>query len=332
MLSIVRGGPRILVLESNSIGSLCTYLEKNLYAFHCDLDTAFEKSSEGSIIVLLTEKMKESIQFEDIKEVLLIEQEVDWVLCHLLNHKKYDLISCSRMGPRTIIMRIFGNTQKVLNELSKDYAGDIGSIANMLETHGEGTIITFTESRLTKPISLSNVYESSLFVRENYATLLKKLKVHDLKYLNIGLENKEWYALTIKIYDSYGEYLIHYQRLIKVIESLELGMILGESWGTDAATVFYSVGVYEIKFFTFFEPKFIKKILLGLEYLEDGTRIVDLDLYYKRKKIYWSELREKDIKDKIQLSHKFRKEISSRLSEDDLQEVVGLENDILNTR
>lgn len=332
MLSIVRGGPRILVLESSYIAELKTYLEKELYAFHCDMDTAFEKSSEDSIIILLTERMKENIKFEDIEEVLLIEQEIDMVLCHLLNYKKHDLISCCRMGPRTIIMRIFGNTQKVLRAISKDYHADIGSITNMLETHSQGTIITFTESRLTRPISLSNVYAHSLFVKENYTALIKKLKVHDLKYLNIGLENKEWYALTIKIYDIYGEYLIHYQRLLKVIENLELGIILGESWGTDAATVFYSVGVYEIKFFTFFDPKCIKRILLGLEYLEDGTRIVDLDLYHRRKKIHWSELREKDMKDKIQLSNKFRKETFSKLSENVLQEVLAIEKDILNTR
>lgn len=332
MFSIVRSGPKILILESNFINEVIAYFKNAFDAFQCNMDAAFENSDENAVIIMLTEKMKELIYLTDIKDILVVKSEIETILSNILNTKKYPLISSSRIAPRIIIMRYFADAEKVVNEIKQDHDGQIGTFNEILEKNNQGTVIAFTKEPLNKPISLSNFYEKSLFIKKNYSILIKDLRIHGLKYLNIGLDNKDWYELHIKIYDSYGEYALHYQRLLKVIENLELGLILGESWGTDAATIFYSVGVYRIRFFTFYEPKFIKKILLGLEYLDDGTRIVDLDLYYKRKKLHWSDLRTKETKDKIILSKKFRNEILAALKKDHLVEIFKLEKKILTTR
>lgn len=236
------------------------------------------------------------------------------------------------MAPRIIIMKTFGNTDKVIEQLVKDYQGKVGDFNEILENTNQGTVIIFTQKKIGEPISISDLHGRSVHINSDYPRVMRELKIHDLKYLNMGFDNKDWYELVIKIYDSYGKYMLHYQRLLKVLEHLEVGFILGEAWGKDAATVFLSVGVYRIRFFTYYEPKDIKKILLGLEYLDDGTRIVDLDLYHKRRKIYWTDVMQKKVKDKEELSKIHRDEIFSQLSDTTKKEIIEMEKKILATR
>ncbi|MBF8983961.1 hypothetical protein IZY60_10455 [Lutibacter sp. B2] len=329
MLSIVRSGPKLLIIATNHITQLNDFLKTNLETIEYDINTAFENSHENSVIILLAKEMKSIIKLNDIHHILLSECDIDTVLSSIINKKQSDFISSLRIAPRIIIMKSLGDMDQVINAVSTDYNAEVGTIEHILENHNEGTVISFTQKSLTKPIGLSSLNKKSLFIKKNFKILMKELKKHDLKYLNIGLGNKDWYELTIKIYDSYGQYALHYERLVHVIEHLELGLILGESWGTDAATIFYTVGIYRIRLVTFYEPEFIKQILLGLEYLDDGMRIVDLDLYHKRKKFYWSDLRTKEIKNKQLLSHKFRQKVLSDLKEDARDKLFELESIII---
>lgn len=329
MLSVVRSGADIIILESNQIDLIISYFEENYNYVSCNFDTAFEISKENTTIVMLTDQLKSLMKIPDFKKTIYVEIPAEKILCDLLNDEIKFNITHARMAPRIILMRTFGNTEKVIDEVVQDYDGEIGLLNYILETHNHGSAIFFTQSSISKAVNLSNLYKKAVFIDMDYCSLMKELKTHDLKYLNIGFDNKDWYELQIKIYDCNGEYMLHYQRLLKVIEHLELGLILGESWGRDAATIFLSVGIYRVRFFTFYEPKYIKKILLGLEYLEDGTRIVDLDIFYKRRKIYWSDVTEKDTTDKFSLSSKYRKEILSRMDTDSIQELLSFEKEII---
>ncbi len=332
MLSIFRSGPKIMILESIYMKRLKSYLVEDFEAKECEINIAFEKSRENTTIVFLTHRKKEIIKLEDIGDILFLKNEAERVLCTIINDKKYNLVSYSRIAPRIIVMKTFGNTEKVIEQLLKDYNGNVGIFNEILENVNRGTVITFTKSYLSDPVSLSQLHRKSIFINEDYPIVMRQLKTHGLKYLNIGFDNKDWYELTIKIYDSYGEYMLHYQRLIKILEYLEIGFILGEAWGKDAATIFLSVGVYRIRFFTYYEPEYIKKILLGLEYLDDGTRIVDLDLYHKKRKLYWIDVKKKDIESKEDLSKFYREEIFMKLNEKVKEEVLEMEKEILNTR
>lgn len=332
MLSIFRSGPKIIILEGPSISKIREYLLDNFKAKDCDLNTAFEKSTENTTIIFMTNKKKELIREKDIDKVLFLENQAEYVLCKVINDKKYDLISQSRIAPRIIVMKTFGNTDKVIDQLIKDYRGEVGDFNEILENNNQGTVITFTQKKLSEPINISDLHGRSLHINGDYPVVMRKLKIHDLKYLNMGFDNKDWYELIIKIYDSYGEYSLHYERLLKILEDLEVGFILGEAWGKDAATVFLSVGVYRIRFFTYHDPKYIKKILLGLEYLDDGTRIVDLDLYNKRRKIYWTDVMQEGVKDKEELSNIYREDTFSQLNKTTKEEVIEMEKEILTTR
>jgi hypothetical protein len=77
---------------------------------------------------------------------------------------------------------------------------------------------------------------------------------------------------------------------------------------------------------------YIKKILLGLELLDDSTRIVDYDLYYNRKKLNWSDAADEGIKLRHLIGVKYRGEILSKLSENEIAELYEMEEKILATR
>lgn len=332
MLPLIRRGPKELIMESSQLEQLVESFYEIFHAVPCTLDEAFENSTEDDTIILMVEKLADVVHLNDVKYVYLINADSDEVLCTIYNKKICSFINRTRMAPRTLVMRAFGDLEKVIQEIQKNYPTTTGSFLEMLDKHNSGTILTLSQQPLNRKLSIGDLYPVTLFIEKKYSQLRRDLGIHGLKYLNQGLDNKLWHELEIKIYDQYEEYMLHYERLLKILESLELGIILGESWGQDTALIFNVVEVYRIHFFTFYEPQYIKKILLGLEYLDDGTRIVDFDVFYKRRKISWTDVKEEIIKNKILLSRKYRQHIFEKLDHSQISEVFELERQILATR
>jgi hypothetical protein len=72
---------------------------------------------------------------------------------------------------------------------------------------------------------------------------------------------------------------------------------------------------------------------VGLEHLDDGTRIVDYDVYYQRKKMDWTDaLQDGDPRLRHLLGLKYRKEIYDRLSLQEADKIRLQEEEILKTR
>jgi hypothetical protein len=80
------------------------------------------------------------------------------------------------------------------------------------------------------------------------------------------------------------------------------------------------------------EPNEIKKILLALEYLENGERIVDFDVYYKRKKLHWEDIRKANIKKRSTLSLHYRHELYKQLEKDSIIGLKAMEDYIFASR
>lgn len=334
MLSLVRGGPKILLFESNRIEELRNYFIQEKGAITYNSDDAFENAGEDHTILFIIDKITEVVDFDEAANGILIDEEPDVILCNMLNDKKIHLVSRSRIATRIIVLRAMGDLERVVKEISGDYQCIEGNALDIINASNEkGTVVIITDKPLHTNISYKkDIYEKALFIKEKYRPLVRSLRSHALKYLNSGLGNKDWYELEIRIYDKYGEYDLHYKRLLDVMESLEIGIILGASWGKDYPRPMLVIEIYRVRFFTYYDPVFIKKILLGLEFLDDGTRIVDYDLFYKRKKLYWTEAVEKDIKERHLIAAKYRKDILSKLSEKEIKKLYEMENSILTTR
>lgn len=333
MISLVRSGPKLLLFESGNICELRDYFIKEKNAGAYDFDSAFEKSGEDHTIIFITDKIKDVVDMKEINEGLVIAEEPDVILCNLLNDKKGYLVSRSRIAIRIILLRAIGDLERVIKEIGEDYNAVQGDLNQILNSYNDkGTAVVITDKPLHRTVSTKDLYEKALFIGERYRPLMRSLRSNALKYLNSGLGNKDWYELEIRIFDRYSEYKLHYQRLLDIMEWLELGIILGESWGKDYPRPMMSVEVYRVRFFTYYSPIYIKKILLGLELLDDGTRIVDYDLYFNRKKLNWSDAADEGIRVRHLIGEKYRKEILSKLSEKEIEKLYKIEKVILETR
>lgn len=334
MLSIVRTGPKFLMLESQYSKEIIEYFMEK---FKCDRKndflSAFQEAGEENTIIFIVKKAQEVVKCSECIDILVINEYPDVILCSALNSNIKEFINFARIAPRVIVMRVFGDIEKVIEKVKEDYKFTEGTFIDLLDSANEkGTILAFAEKPINKLMSITDFYEKAVYIEEKYSKIYKDVRVHALRYLNEGLNNKDWYEMEIKIYDRYSAYDLHYERLVRVLESLEIGIILGESWAKDYPRMFMSVGVYRVRFFTFYEPKYIKKILVGLEYLEDGTRIVDYDLFNNRKKIDWTHVIEDNLRSKNLLGEKYRKEIFSKLEEKEIKDILKLEYEIIQTR
>jgi hypothetical protein len=197
----------------------------------------------------------------------------------------------------------------------------------------DSTIIGLTEKPLGKGIVLTDFNENFLMVKGEYGRIKRELRMQALRYLNIGIGNRDWNEIEIRIYDIYGAYELHYDRMMEVFEDLDIGLVLGESWSKDYPKALLSVQVYRVRFFTFHDPAELKRILFGLEYLEDGTRIVDYDVYYDNKKTGWNiNLLKKKREDRESQALIARNELFAKLSPDTLEKIKALEKEIIKTR
>jgi len=334
MLSLVRGGPKILLFESSRIEELRNYFIQEKGAEAYNPSDAFENAGEDHTILFIIDKITEVVDFYGTDNGIIINEEPDVILCNMLNDKKIDLVSRSRIATRIIILRAMGDLERVVRDISGDYQCIVGNPLDIIKSSDEkGTMVVVTDKPLHRNVSFkTDIYEKALYIKEKYRPLIRSLRSRALKYLNNGIGNKDWYELEIRIYDKYGEFDLHYKRLLNIMESLEIGIMLGASWGKDYPRPMLAIEIYRVRFFTFYDPVYIKKLLLGLEYLEDGTRIVDYDLFYKRKKLYWAEAAEKDTKERHLLAAKYRGEILSKLSEIEMKKLHKIEDDILASR
>jgi hypothetical protein len=265
---------------------------------------------------------------KDFSITMLTSSEIDYVLIEILNNfDAYGIIK-TRLTPKLIVMKSIGDFELFFNSVKNDINAVEESTYNMFDNHSRGTFIAFSNTSINYPVAFSDLNNKILYTDDDYTDVIKILRTRNLKYLNSGVKNQDWYELKIKIYDSYGHYDLHYKRLMYVLDKLDYGLVLGESWGTDAATVFLSVGVYKVRLFTFLDPLEIKKLLVALEFLEDGTRVVDYDLYLKRKKIHWDDLRTKQLSTRDAINNHYHNEIYSILSDSEKEELKIMEDDI----
>lgn len=313
MLSIVRNGPQTLVVQSEEIDKMIPQLE-NLGGRMLTLEEAYNVADENSTVMLMTENKIKEATIEHFQAVIYFELRCSQLLCKIMDIELAPFIMQMRLAPRIIVMRVLGEEEKMLKEVEKDFEGIRGNFFDMLCKKNSGTVVWFTKQNLTKPISLAAICQEGFFIERDDKDLLREVSNNDLKYINKSVNKKSWHEVTIKIYDAAGDYMLHYERVLQVVEELELGIVLGESWGKDSATVFLSVGVYRLRLFTFHEPKYIKRLLMALEFDEEGNRLVDLDVFHHYMKMSWTDVKDKDAKSRLDMVKKYREIIMSNMN------------------
>ena len=337
MMSFVRSGPKILIIEPENEALLKQFIVEN---FSCEplpetvltFNDAISEMNQHQTLVYLVDHASENIQKFHRERCIIINEGAQNFLMYTINHNMAGAIRQVRKAPRIVIMQVIGNMDSTIDHIADDFDGVVEPIRDSFNGHTQGTIICFTKANINQTVQFSDLYGHAVFTETYFSEVIKALDNHSLKYINRNLDKQEWYDLTIKIYDSYEAYKLQYDRLIHVLEKLGAGIILREGWGEDAAKIFLIVGVYKVTLFTYLTPHEIKKILLALEYLENGERIVDYDLFYKKKKVHWDDVRIKGIKGKEALSLHYRHDLYKKLEKKDIDKLVEMEEYIFVSR
>lgn len=328
MLSVIRKSSAMVLLESNQVHQVEEKLRRLFKGVPVQIEDALSHQGEKTIIIFLMKKLKNPACFDDADFILAVQNNPTDFLIEILNSDLHLLIQKVRLAPQLLVMHIEKNFPSVLKSITDNFSVEQGSLLPLWEKHSSGTLLSFTNHHLNCPLSLEDLYPTCLYFSEHPIKILHHFHLFALEYLNTSMDHKEWIPLDIKIYDNYSAYDLHYRRLIHILESLNMGLVLGEYWDEDNLSLFRFVEVYQIHLYTYLDKFYIKKILLGMEYLEDGTRIVDYDLFYHRKKIDWTEVKRNPQFPKIKLSNIIRNEILSELNTEQKEELFRLEDKI----
>ncbi len=334
MVELLRTGPGIVLIETHEKEKLQKFYGVSPSLGMFSLEDAFSTATEGETIVLITPDDRKVLRSSEDRNAVILPDEPSVILSNLISSGMSSFVNKTKIVSRTIIMRTMGDMERVFDELQEDYHGIEGSIMEFINSNLEqGVIIALTDKSLNRQVTLGDIYmEKCLLINENYFTIFKELRSNALKYLNSGLGNKVWYEMDIRIYDMYGAFKLHYERLINVLTELEMGIVLGSSWSKDYPKMLLAVDVYSVRFFSFYEPHYIKKVLLGMEYVDDGTRIVDYDLYMGKKKISWRDLTKDRKMTRDILGMQYRKETLSNLTHEEEMKIYEMEEKVMKTR
>lgn len=335
MINLVRPGSEIVLMETLKHEYLLKQLEQNFEIVkHGDskvltLSETCTTADETMVQVFLTKKLKETATFDDAYYTIILKEELQNILTFVINELQCGIVNKVRVAPDMIMMKVIGDSEKMMNLVQSDLKGEFGNFQDHLNNYNRGAVICFTESSLHHPVGFGSILEKGIYCDNKYRYVINFLRSQHLKYVNAGMVDDQWTEFKIKIYDAYGNYDLHYKKLKYILERLDCGFILDEAWGTDAATIFWSVGVYVVRFFTYKTAKELKAILFGLEYMEDGTRLVDYDLFKSRKKIHWDVLMQKEYPKKVLLQTKMRKDLLEMLSPEEIEQLNAMEEHIL---
>jgi len=334
MVSLVRSGPRSLLISTSDKDELIRFLCDELDGVLVDMETVMKRSEENHTIVYIIEYENKAKTEYRKTDALVVFMDPLVLACRLRSMVAHGLIETMRSGPQVLILRSAGNLGAVLDKVTEDFGGQLGSLDECGENGFEDrTIIGITEKPIYISMAADDFHPQFIRLDQDYFNVKQVLRRHSIKYLNLGVGSKGWSNLEIRIYDSFGAYELHYKRLLTVLDALQIGLLTGESWSKDQPRALLFIDVYSIKLLTFYSSQEVKKILFGLEYLDDGRRIIDYDLFENGKKVQWASLfkKEKNVDKKEKASEK-RRELFSKLGESTINELLEIEKEILKTR
>ena len=278
------------------VSALLRFPDSMCCGFHEGLDRATDEST----LCLVDEAVNAGPpRLNDLYSVVLVNEDIASFLVDLFSGDRIGAGESAEhpaivptLGPTILLMRYTGSCETILARLEQRFGATRGDFDYGIEHGGrDDTLLALTELPLNERLSESDLAPALLLVRKSGARVFETLRREALVYITENLNTHEWYELRVNIFDSSERYDLHYRRLLTVLSGLELGMVLGERWTEDNALTLMSVIAFQVRLFTLSEPAFVKEMLVGLEYDDDGNRLVDMDLYYRNRKVTWAAAR-----------------------------------------
>lgn len=325
----VRTGPRFLFLHTADTVGLKNLLLTELAGRPVDFNQAMEIASEDNTIIMVVPHAVTKAWVNDADYIVVVPFGSSVVLAKLINLQVAHLLKQAELGAGLLIQRLPFRSNNVIEMIKKDYhAHPLGLIEAINTGQSNDTIVVFTDAPLQKNVQLDKVIEPCLLIHQPIPQMYKELRREAVRYFTQGLDKSEWYEVRINIYDAADRYDIHARRVELVLEDLEAGLILGETWTKDHALALFSVVAYQIRLFTMIDPLELKTLLIGLEYDENGSRFVDIDVYYRSSKIEWATIAKRLPFGRRKTGSHYRRELYSCLSPKTKEKILALEKSL----
>jgi hypothetical protein len=303
------------------------YLVKSMDGKPVAIENAFNEASEDSSLVFITPTGLKATRVEDALSILHVPSSTSVILMRIINDGRAGLLEKAQLGPGVLIMRIPEEGRSIIDRMKEEYRGSILSFGEGISLgESEDTLIAFTDKSINRYMVDNRKDLPFLLINVPVDIMYKNIRRDAVRYITQSLADTEWYEYRINIYDSYGRYMQHLERLMLVFSDLELGFMLGERWTRDHALVLYSVTAYQVRIFSLLPPQRIKMLLIGLEFDGQGRRFADMDLYYRNKKVEFNSLAlgiKKE--DRPGLALRMRDEVLAGMSEESLKRFLEIE-------
>jgi hypothetical protein len=306
MLSLVRSGPTILKISvSGDIGRLMgSIAEISYYSGGGNLDDSYNMAGEGDTLL--------SIENGSGDDFLHYQTNItpSAVLCALINKKLYNVIQHISITPPNIVMRLIGNLDAAIDRIAADFKAHETTSAYLVKNMDESSVlVNFTSEPINRAVPYTSLYKRALLIDKPYGKLIVYLRAKAQEYLNIAMGSPDWNELEITMFDAMDQFDLHYNRLITVLQGLDVGIVVGEAWVPEYTIAMRKSEVYQVRLLTPISAQDVKRIALALEYDDAGRRVADFDVYFKNKKLGWtSELKQNKgyTRDKIGVLHRRR--------------------------
>jgi len=318
-MRLMRFGPSIIFLRGD-VERIREGISRLFKVREMRTDEAIRKSNEFETIVLVTSPEEKRTVAPDWG--FLIREGAKVVLAEIMNSSLP--VERVEIESTIILIRVPEKVNEALNLLAETLGGEVMNQKDALNL-GEAcdTVISITRKKLSSPIGPEDV-EGAVLVKRDFLSVYRELLV-DMPMILFRLL-PEWNEITIKLYDANRRYEENIERLLLVIEDLDLGFVVGEGWDWDYPRPFMRVPVYRLKLLTWEKPERVKFLLKGIEY-HGYKRLCDIDVFVGDKKINWIQLGK--FSSKFELAQKAREELEKELSEEVRRKLNEIEEKLL---
>ena len=288
MISLIRGGPRLLLLQTPHPEELEAFLLRRARTRTYALLDAFDQAGEQDTLVFL---VPPDTPPSLAARVVGAPEDPASLLAALFNHSLSPLVRRVDLLPGFLILRTLGEADRTIDRLREEFSAQETTLDRQIEGlfHLPGTTLAFTEAPLGHRLPLKALHDRVLLVPLPQGELLATLRSRSLRLLLEGQGHREGWVADVRLFDQWERYDLHHERFLRVVEALELGLLVGESWVRDFPRFMMEVRVFQMRLVSFLPPRDLKEVLLGLEYDDRGQRVADFDLYVEDRKVSWTE-------------------------------------------
>ena len=329
MISLIRSGPEAISMKiSEQVSEIRHKLGAWGSLVSLDPESSLKKYGPARRLVFL----KIQKENESIDETYASETPLEMLLASLINSRVSSGIDSMGVMPGYIMMRLMGDIERGIAAIQKDLGGEVIDARPFYrpDIPGTSSIIYFTPKSLAKSVQDHDIYHKSLLVSaRSKDAILQYLSLRGIDYLGTALGTPDWNDVEIKICDSDKLFELHRQRLLTVIQGLQMGMILEEKWEMERALSHRTLPVYMMKLYTPFDVQTVKKLAMGLEYNDSGQRFADFDVYYNDQKVSaFTVLSRFPGKTRNDIGLMNRNEVMKNIDIDSMKELMRLEAEI----